>query len=55
MMVEKKVKGGKGHLLTDTTGNVISFDITEANYHDSHAVEGLLEKGGSKGLVPLKI
>ena len=52
---EKKVKGRKRHLLTDTTGNVISFEITEANFHDSHAVEHLLKGAVQKDLLPITI
>ena len=44
----KKVKGRKRHILTDTQGRIISFEIKEANIHDSNMVETLLNKASKK-------
>jgi putative transposase len=35
MMVEKKVKGRKRHIVTDTMGNLLSITVHAANIHDT--------------------
>ena len=40
----KKIKGRKRHLVTDSSGNIVSCHITAANVHDSKACEFALEK-----------
>ena len=34
-MAEKKVKGRKRHIVTDTMGNLIAVDVHAANIHDT--------------------
>ncbi len=38
----KRVKGRKRHLLVDTLGIPISYDVTPANMHDTHGARRLL-------------
>ena len=35
MMAEKKVKGRKRHIVTDTMGNLLSITVHAANIHDT--------------------
>ena len=37
MMVGKKIKGRKRHIVTDTMGNLISIKVHAANTHDTKA------------------
>ena len=43
-MVEKKIKGRKRHIVTDTQGNLLHVQVHAANIHDTKAGVKVLEK-----------
>ena len=43
-MVEKKIKGRKRHIVTDTQGNLLHVTVHAANIHDTIAGPIVLEK-----------
>jgi len=47
-MVEKKVKGRKRHIATDTMGNLLSVKIHAANIHDTNSGSAVLAKAKRK-------
>jgi len=47
-MVEKKIKGRKRHIVTDTQGNLLHVQVHAANIHDSIAGVGVLRAAFDK-------
>lgn len=43
-MVEKKIKGRKRHIVTDTAGNLLHVEVGRANEHDTKAGCSVFEK-----------
>lgn len=47
-MVEKKIKGRKRHIATDTLGNLLHVEVHAANIHDTKKGGGIFEEASKK-------
>ena len=48
MMVEKKIKGRKRHIIVDILGNLLHVKVHAANLHDTKAASDIFDKTSRK-------